>query len=216
MPTKYKIDYAGKLFGRLTVIKFVPTKGRHSTWECKCECGNIKQIKIQALTNGTTVSCGCYHKEVLHSQAIHGENRNSVLRTGTYSSWANMMIRSEWGNHPSYEHYGAKGIKVNERWHNFENFRADMGTRPEGTSIDRIDNRKGYEPGNCRWATPLEQSLNTSRTVKVIYNGRIIPVYTLCEELKLSKKAIRARASRRNNDYVAALLSIGVVVYPEN
>lgn len=211
MPKTFQKNYAGQVFGRLTVLSFIPTDGRHSTWLCKCECGNEKVVKVQSLVSGRTVSCGCYNKEVLHNQATHGEAGNKT-RTGTYSSWANMMMRCEWGGHPSYEVYGAKGIRVFERWRQFENFKADMGERPIGMSIDRIDNAKGYEPGNCRWATRIEQALNTSRTIFVEFKGQRVPVFLLCGELGISKKAIRSRAHRRGGDYVSALKSIGVDV----
>lgn len=211
MPKTFQKNYAGRVFGRLTVLRFIPTDGRHATWLCKCECGNEKAVKVQSLVAGMTVSCGCYNKDVLHSQAKHGENRKGT-RTGAYSSWANMMTRCEWGSHPSYEVYGAKGIRVCERWRTFENFSFDMGERPKGTSIDRIDNTKGYEPGNCRWATRIEQALNTSRTIVVEYKGKKVPVFLLCDELGISKKALRSRAFRRGGDYVEALRSIGVEV----
>lgn len=165
----------------------------------------------QALVSGATVSCGCVGKEQRRvANTSHGEAGNAK-RSGAYSSWANMMTRCEWGGHPSYEEYGAKGIRVCERWHAFENFKSDMGERPRGGSIDRIDNRKGYEPGNCRWATRLEQALNTSRTIFVAVDGEPVPAFILCERLGISKKALRARAARRGNDYVLAFRSLGEV-----
>jgi hypothetical protein len=121
-----------------------------------------------------------------------------------------MMDRGEWGGHPSYANYGAKGIRVEKRWHQFENFLEDMGERPPGTSIDRIDCSVGYSRANCRWATRAEQALNTTRTVRVLHNGKVVPVALLCDSLGLSRKAIRSRAVRRGNDYVAALQSVGV------
>lgn len=212
MPITFKTDYAGQVFGKLTVLHFLPTEGRHAKWLCKCECGNEKAVMSQALVSGATVSCGCVGKEQRRvANTSHGEAGNAK-RSGAYSSWANMMMRCEWGGHPSYEEYGAKGIRVCERWHAFENFKSDMGERPRGGSIDRIDNRKGYEPGNCRWATRLEQALNTSRTAKVVYRGELVTVDSLCRSLGLSKAAVRARASRRGNDYVSALRSVGVEV----
>ena len=212
MPTTFKTDYAGQVFGRMTVLRFVPTDGRHAKWLCRCECGNEKAVMSQSLVAGLTVSCGCVGKEQRRlANTSHGESGNAK-RSGAYSSWANMMTRCEWGGHPSYEAYGAKGIRVCERWHAFENFRADMGDRPDGCSIDRIDGSKGYEPGNCRWATREQQNLNTSRTIKVVYRGELVTVDSLCRSLGLSKAAVRARASRRGNDYVSALRSVGVEV----
>lgn len=212
MPRTVKNDITGKRFGRLVAVKFVPDDSEFSKFECVCDCGKTVIVMAQSLNRGATVSCGCYGSDKRRAEkTIHGEAGNKT-RSRAYSSWANMMMRCEWGGHPSYAKYGAKGIRVCERWHSFEKFKADMGERPKGTSIDRIDNNKGYEPGNCRWATRLEQALNTSRTIVVLYKGRKIPAFTLCDDLGISKKALRARAFRRGNDYVEAFKSIGIDV----
>lgn len=201
-------NLTGKVFDRLTVIKFIPDKSAYSKWLCQCSCGNEKITFTQALINGLTKSCGCLKKESDNKPVSHGHSGKN--RTKTYNSWAGMMDRCEWGGHPTYANYGAKGIRVCERWHSYENFLADMGERPLKTSIDRIDNNLGYSPDNCRWATAHIQNLNRSVTVKVKINNNPIIVYNLCNELGLSKKAVRARASRRGNDYVAALRSMGI------
>lgn len=210
MPKTVLNDVTGMKFGRLTALKFIPDDTKFSKFLCRCDCGTEKIINAQSFTRGFTVSCGCYQKEKLNIRSTHGHSGAS--RSKTYNSWAGMMDRCEWGGHPSFKQYGAAGIKVDPHWHVFENFLADMGPRPAGTSIDRTDNKKGYFPGNCRWATRLEQALNTSRTIKLIYNRDRIPFHVLCEQLGLSKKAVRAKAQRRGGDYVAALNSIGVIV----
>jgi hypothetical protein len=146
------------------------------------------------------------------TKSRHGQSGRN--RSPTYGSWVSMMGRTEWGSHPSFARYGAKGIRVHPRWHTFVQFLEDMGERPPGTSLDRIDNTKGYEPGNCRWATRHQQALNTSRTIRLLVDGEPVVVYEFCEERGLSRKAIRARASKRGNDYVAALQSIGINAAP--
>jgi len=212
MPRKVLNDITGKKFGRLTALYFIPDSSKFAKFWCVCECGVEKSIMRGALTSGQTISCGCYKKEISGvANTIHGHARVGKARNPTYSSWANMMDRCEWGGHKiSYAKYGAKGIRVCTEWHNFENFLRDMGERPIGTSIDRKENSKGYSKDNCRWATRREQALNTSRTIKVLIENKPIIVFELCEKLGLSKKALRARASRRGNDYVAALRSIGM------
>lgn len=208
MPKTVKNDITGLKFSRLLVIKFIPDESRFSSFLCLCDCGVQKVIKTQSIIRGLTKSCGCLQKEEMRSRKTHGHS--GIGRTKTYNSWAGMMDRCEWGGHPSYENYGAVGIRVDKRWFSYEVFLQDMGERPEGTSIDRKDNTKGYSIENCRWATRQEQALNTSRTIKIMYKGELTIFHYLCEKLGLSKKAIHARAVRRGNDYVAALRSVGV------
>lgn len=98
--------------------------------------------------------CGEGNGRYRHGHDIKGE------RTPTYNSWVAMLNRCENPNTVKYQTYGARGIRICERWHDFESFLADMGERPTGRTLDRIDVNGNYEPGNCRWATPKEQYAN--------------------------------------------------------
>ena len=152
-----RADIAGKKFGRLTVLNFISVdKGRNSRWLCLCDCGNSKIICQAALSRGSTKSCGCLNREIAKERKLtHGKSS-----TKEYETWANMLGRCLNRTHPSYNNYGGRGIKVCEQWLKFENFYADMGDKPEGLSIDRINNDGNYELGNCRWATKSEQAYN--------------------------------------------------------
>jgi len=98
-------------------------------------------------------------EERVHGNTRHGHNLNGKP-SPTYRSWYHMKDRCQNSSHPHYKDYGARGIRVCERWQDFANFLADMGERPEDKTLDRIDNNKGYEPGNCRWATKKQQTQN--------------------------------------------------------
>lgn len=154
----------GDRFGRYTYIKHDISKrlsnGKLETYVIvKCDCGIIKSIKLSPLKSGLVVSCGCYHKEVGSKKCfIHGENRKSITE---YTTWCGMKGRCNNPNHTSYKNYGAKGIKVCERWNQYENFLKDMGRKPGPEyTLDRIDGTKGYSKDNCRWETRSTQNSN--------------------------------------------------------
>lgn len=162
-------DDIGAVFGRLTVvgIDWIPN-GRKPTrgYRCLCTCGAERTVAPSKLRNGRTTSCGCARGERMvdigRSRRTHGHNaRNSA----TYRTWMAMIQRCENPQHDAWDRYGGRGISICERWRGdggFERFLADMGDRPDGLTLDRIDPDGNYEPGNCRWATPLEQRHNRS------------------------------------------------------
>ncbi|MNE26673.1 hypothetical protein D3C80_1200490 [compost metagenome] len=163
-------DLSGQIFGRLTVIDRAPNKGGRTMWNYLCECGNSGSTASYYLTTGGTTSCGCFHREMIgrmgRDQATHGATRGGKL-TATYSSWSAMRERVLSKTHHAYARYGGRGIEICERWlvgegllSGYECFLEDMGERPDGHSIDRIDTNGNYEPGNCRWATPAMQARN--------------------------------------------------------
>jgi hypothetical protein len=114
----------------------------------------------------------------------------------TYRSWTSMYTRCNNSKAVQFKYYGGKGIKICARWRRFENFLADMGIRPQGTSLDRIDNTKDYEPSNCRWASRSEQSRNRSMNVKLTYMGRTQIVSEWADEIGLSVGVLRFRLKK--------------------
>lgn len=168
-----KIDLTNHRFGRLVVLKkdHVGERGR-GFWLCRCDCGNEVVKKTQSLTDGRAVSCGCRReetKEEFKTRFIKHGMRNTL----TYSTWRSMNTRCKNAHIAQYNDYGGRGISICDRWKCFENFFQDMGERPQGTSLDRIDNNGDYCKENCRWSTREEQGNNTRKTTHIEFNGKI-------------------------------------------
>lgn len=179
-------------FGRLTVIELVRRENGFQYWLCLCDCGNTKVIRGDSLLTGKTLSCKCLNNEIASSRATHGRGG-----TRLYSAWNAMKQRCHNPNSTEYHNYGGRGIIVCERWRDsFENFLADMGERPEGMSIDRIDNDGNYEPGNCRWATSAEQARNKRTNNLVTFQNRTLTVMDWARYFKIPRSTLYARVKK--------------------
>ena len=148
-------DMTGRTFGLLTVLGRSPNRppSKQAQWLCRCECGGEVVANGSNLRRGKTQSCGC-------GRIKHG----LANKAPEYHVWEGIKQRCLNPDRAGYEYWGGRGITVCQRWMEFENFYADMGSRPgPGYSIERVDNDGNYEPGNCRWATASEQQRNTRR-----------------------------------------------------
>lgn len=154
-------DLCGKRFGRLIVVSMLGRNARNIiVWRCKCVCGQFVNVIGGSLQSGNTSSCGCLKAEVLDRRSTrHGQSRRHK-RSGVYSSWTAMIARCTRPTAHKWPEYGGRGIKVCDAWLNFDNFYADMGDRPKGLSLDRIDVEGNYEKSNCRWADAILQAQN--------------------------------------------------------
>lgn len=122
--------------------------------------------------------------------AVRQQEKHGMARTPTYASWHQMKQRCRNPRAPNYGLYGERGITVTPRWDDFRAFFADMGVKPAGTSLDRIDNSGNYEPGNCRWATPKQQSRNRRSTK--LDDVAVMQIKWLCTDGGYSQKAVAA------------------------
>lgn len=172
---KHRLDLTSARFGRLTAISAVagpaPTR-----WRCICDCGKEVVVRTISLRSGNTTSCGC-------SRTTH-----KASATPTYRSWLAMRHRAKKLAYAS--------VPVCKRWGKFEAFLADMGERPVGTTLDRKDNRKGYFPSNCRWATRQQQSANRRTSKFFTHAGKTLCIAEWAREVGMHEDTLRRRLSR--------------------
>lgn len=197
------VDATGQRFGRLTVVgRAANTKAGAARWRCVCDCGGESTPTGRALRNGTTSSCGCYNRELARRKAYVMGTTKAPKHNGSYSAiyrtWTSMLQRCYSPSAQQFKNYGARGITVCDRWRNdFAAFRSDVGEKPgPDYSLDRIDNDRGYEPGNVRWATWAQQNVNTRRTVMVDIGGQQRPLVHVIRERGLVYRTVQTRLRR--------------------
>ncbi len=158
-----KLNLVGQQFGHLTVVGLARMLNHRCIWLCRCDCGETSEVRGADLRMGSTRSCGCRQLENCRkSTTTHGHTRNGT-QSLSYRSYFAAKTRCTNRKQPHWYLYGGRGIRF--RFKSFEQFYKEMGDRPKGKSLDRINNEGHYEPGNVRWATPREQWLN-SRSAK--------------------------------------------------
>lgn len=188
--------HTGDKFGRLVIVKELPSKSGSRQVECICDCGIVKRIALSGLVHGKVRSCGCRHIERI---TIHGHTAQRK-RSPEHRTWVSIKQRCFCRTSASWERYGGRGITVCERWSNsFPDFLADVGKRPSSQhSLDRFpDNNGDYKPGNVRWATRSEQQRNKRSNVWINHEGIKRLLIDVAEELGLDKRQTSTLRRRR-------------------
>jgi hypothetical protein len=173
------VSFKDGKFGRLTIRKAITD----DIFECDCACGNLLHVWRSLLVSSVQRDCGmCRRKnrygKGLQPISVHGHRRSFTRRDGSkgtfntseHNSWSNMIARCHNKSHHAYENYGGRGIRVCKRWrepggYGMVNFVKDLGPRPRGLTLDRINPQGHYEPTNCRWATAKVQANNQARWI---------------------------------------------------
>lgn len=159
MATPRRIDITGQRFGRWTVVDFDKVQNETAHWNCVCDCGGTNSVSSSHLRRGTSVSCGCYHKEAVTKHGYSSRRDPDIYRA--FKAYSGMLKRVDPNGRDATNYYD-RGISITDaRWlDSVENFIEDMGPCAKGLSLDRINNDKGYSKENCRWATDSEQMTN--------------------------------------------------------
>lgn len=178
-------------YGRLAPL--FPTLDRtgHRFWICLCDCGRYAYPTASSLASGKSRSCGCLRAE----RNAQGTLSHGMSNTREWLAWKEMRRRCLSPNRKCYANYGGRGITVCDRWAEFADFFADMGTCPPGGTLERDDVNGNYEPGNCRWIPKSEQALNTRRNLFVVIDGERMALSVACRRLGLRYGRVRDRIS---------------------
>ena len=165
------LDLVGDRYGRLTVVSRAPNSGSHGRrWNCACECGGATVASVGNLRSGAVESCGCAQREAAARSCRARSVTHGMTRTRLYTIWRAMKARCERSTNVGFSAYGGRGISVCAEWSSsFEAFKAwaESNGYYDDLSIDRVDVNGNYEPANCRWATPKQQS-NNRRSSKLL------------------------------------------------
>lgn len=190
-------DQTGRRFGRLVVcgtVELDNPPGSNHLMSVNCDCGALVVARMTAMRSGNTRSCGCLQREVTAARnEVHGLSR---AHPREYRSWKDMRARCNNPNNADYPNYGGRGIAVCSRWADFALFFADMGPRPEGKTLDRINSNGGYSPDNCRWLDSEGQANNQRRVPLFTIDGESLSIAQWCRRYGVLRSTVAYRVKR--------------------
>lgn len=188
--TTRPLDLTDQRYGRLLVCRKAANVGKSTAWTCRCDCGSEVVVVTNNLRRGTAKSCGCLRRDRCVARSTkHGKAGSSL-----YMIWAEMVARCSRPTHKRWGDYGGRGIGVCDTWkRSFEAFSIDMGLRPPGHSIERIDNTRGYEPGNCAWVTRVAQANNKRNNRLITHDGRTQTLAMWARETGIPYHTLKSR-----------------------
>jgi hypothetical protein len=205
-----KSKLIGKTFGGYEVLGLsrvdrTPSGGYKQYFECRCtSCGGTREVDVTGIKSNKH---GC--RECANAYRRENEGSSTKSKHPLYSVWSGMIYRCENKNSSAYKYYGARGIQVCVEWReSFEAFVRDVGERPPGTSLGRIDNDGWYSPQNCRWETPEQQANNTSGNVLVTVYGETKTVTQWAKQLEVPDSKLRAPHVMWNLPYTAIIMRL--------
>lgn len=204
----------GRQFGYLTVLQRQPSPRTGSYWLCRCTCGLTTVVRGCHLTSGNTRSCG-HLRRAVNPNYKHGHARKHHL-SPTYRSWRSAIVNCHTPSNHNFQYAGALGIRVCPRWRDsFSCFLEDMGERPPGLCLQRIDRTRDYEPGNCRWATLSEIHSHSRRAVRLKYASREMCISGWCAFLGVNDHAIHTLSRKESISRLDALKRICATTRPD-
>lgn len=185
-------DLSGERFGRLVAVSLVERdKDRNHKWLFRCDCGAEKVIRVNLVKQGKTSSCGCLFSEMMAARNTkHGLSKDNPKE---YRSWKDMRSRCKNPNDTDFANYGGRGIKVCPEWSDFSAFFSDMGSRPDGFTLDRIDVNGDYSAGNCRWASAPTQARNKRNNNNIEIGGITKTLTEWCREYGVERSKVSYR-----------------------
>lgn len=195
------LEISGKTFGKFTAIRRVDG----GVWLCRCVCGSELNIKASDLVGGRRTGC----RKCMRHWRKYADRTESVAVMYAQKVWWAMIDRCENPNSRAFHNYGGRGIVVCDRWHDFQLFYQDMWPRPEGLTIERVDNDGPYSPDNCVWATRTEQGRNRRGNFLIEHQGETLTIAGWAERLDIPQGRIWHRINRGASPQSAVAMGRG-------